>query len=309
MKKNNKKTVVGKMVHATIEVPVLSEAMIKSGIIAFISSKQTNGSYLCMVDLNKVQRDDNINPRQISKAHVAEIVMDFNQDCFDSPKLAFKSNADGLTVTHAQASAWILAHINGQHSIASALRVGLPVVSCQVWFDRTDAELARIFYQAAIKTKRMNTWTSFKAALRAGDNFAMSIKKAIDAYEFTTTADVGKRADLTNYAPLDEAVKLSETMPATLDRFLDVLTVFRDDNNHLSHKIVRKGEFQRGLLDFLVNNFDVSQTKIKRLLSEWSPDYFDALAGGAAQTAGAEKNRGYYRDAFATVLKTKAKRK
>jgi hypothetical protein len=274
-----------------IEVPVLTKAMIEAGIVRVISEQQTNGSYICLVNLSNIQKDENINPRKISDGHVADILADWSLDCFDSPKVNCKlPNGKAL-----------LAHINGQHSIKAAIKQGLSQATCQVWFNKSDEECAHIFYQAASNTKRMNTWDSYKSALLSGDKTAQQISNACGQFNFSTQADAGPTADLKNYAPIYEAATKYNNRPGMLDRFLDVLDLFKDENNQLTG-VASKGEFQRGLLDFIAANWDKSLKTIKTRLDRKDALYYHNLASETSSRAHSRANRGYFKQAFASVF-------
>lgn len=212
----------------------ITPEMRKAGILKIGSLQSRNGSYLCLVNLNLVDREcDDVNPRQPTRRHVGEILDGFDTISAEDPRLIFMNGT--------------LKVINGRHTILALLERQIIESTAHVHFDLELHQAANIFFQLGTKQKRIGAWDAHVCGVAARDEQSLSIQAFLEKYEFTyPTGGNGTNAgvEIRNYSVLKEAY-----VRGTLDMFGSILYECFVSGELQSQ--ARGCEWQRGLLDYI----------------------------------------------------------
>lgn len=262
----------------------------KAGIVKISPFQNTNGSWTCLVKIEKIDTHDNrSNFRTCDDKHVGQLLKRYNKRSQRNPILRYEGRSRKLI------------SLDGRHTISANrhfLKQGkteLEVVSCDIHFGLTNAQAASIFYDLTMYSKRMDPWSAFHAAKLAKYDFAVDTYEAIQYFGFTTKIDHGMpprgRADITNVDPLYQSYAAKRHY-----ELLELLTLFVMNDGNLD-KPAKAQRFQLALLDIILYH-DISMRELRRYIGQRTASYYTDMAADFASEYGRRLDRQHYRMAF-----------
>lgn len=276
--------------------PKLTKALQKAGIIE-IGSRNFNGSYVCVVDLRKVDlMNTKSNPRRHSQIHTNKLLAAWMDESVRNPVLRFKAGK--------------INSIDGRHT-AYAILVqtcdnDVEVrMTCDVHFNITDAKAAQIFYNLTVNNKRISPWDAFQTALQGEMGHALFINRVLNSYCLTTPNSEGcnnRTCDISSYTPIQEAY-------AAMDGTLETLCFILDQTYRQYGRVAKDAkdvEFLRGLIDLIQhrNYHGYSSVQFVSKLMRRTAAEVDKIASGFADNRGETRpNRQDYCQAFVQVMR------
>ncbi len=266
----------------------LTAAMKKMGITFISNLQNTNGSWTCKVDVRKIMvQSEEGNYRKFSENHADDIRADFDKRSVRNPILFVHQNT--------------LKTVDGRHTTMVWKWFGTRIITADIHFNITPEQAAKIFYDLATNTKRMNTWATVQAATAAAIPAAIAIQKHLVKYKLTIPHEGNQRTpDIRSYSPLEEAY---ENGPEFLDKFFCVLSsVYRSTGLGL-HQPSGGCGFLRGLVSFLRDKADVPVQEICDKLKSNQAGYEAAkIAAGLANSEGyGRPDRSHFKRSFESV--------
>lgn len=263
----------------------------RAGIIQVLS-QNFDGSYNCLVDLGQIVIDNNkANPRPHSKLHEAQIISDWDEMCVRNPILRFDSGQ--------------LTTIDGRHTTKALIKQGYTEATCNVHFNITDAEAARIFYYLTTNAKRIDPWDAYICAVESGMRHALDIEAMLKRHGIKSPKDDSfnlKTADIKSYTVLHEAW---DGGTIVLRKFCYLLSVsYKNAQGRIEYD-ARSVGFVRGFLDF-IQDHEFSKLDINTLadyLERATASEIFNYAKNMAHRAGADRpNRGHFKRVFSEIV-------
>lgn len=206
--------------------PKLTKAHEDAGIVQILPAQNYNGSWVCLVDLRKVDlKNTKANPRRHSRQHGYKISQAWLDLCVRNPILRYEPGR--------------LSSIDGRHTSYNILNratdSGPVITTCDVHFNITDTEAARIFHDLVINSKRIDQWDAVLCAIQCEMKYALEIRDMLTKYGLTTPNTLGRNkatADVGSYTPLYEAWVASNGLLEKLCFLLD--QIYRGAGNRVT---------------------------------------------------------------------------
>lgn len=146
----------------------------KANIVAINPQPKTKSRYqIVNIDDLKI---DNSYQRPIKEKHIADIIMYFTWEGFGTPVVGRRKNG----------SLWL---IDGQQRIIAAQRLGVTSVEAEIVESRGPKHEASLFHLLNSTSVVPTKMQIFRAALRAGNNNAVVLNKAVKAAGFEIHLD------------------------------------------------------------------------------------------------------------------------
>lgn len=272
----------------SVSPPKLNKTMQNAGITQ-VHCVLTSGAVLCTVRLDKVDRMSRTNYRKLDERHSANIGERFDQRCVRNPVLRYLNGK--------------LDSVDGRHTTDMLLDRDVDTATAEVHFGINNQQAARIFYEVAINTKRMDQWAAYNAALTGKYKFALDIKALMEEFGFTCPADEGygnRNADIRSASPLYEAYQ--HDGEPFVRKLFTVLAAWRDRRPEGEvPKPCGKCEFLRGLIDFLQDVDTTDIDAVANRLTSRSPESYVSEASGYGERSTDRITRGHFFAAFRSM--------
>ena len=250
-----------------------------AGVVA-IQYQMQNGCYACQVNLQMTRLPEEYG-RQIDPKHVEEISDDEVYDirCARPPVMSFRDSC--------------LNNVDGNHTSKVLQIHNVNVYDANVHFGLTEEQEAAMFYLLNQLPKRMNSWTAFAAAVKAGRPIETEILKECKRAGFKTQMCDPKDFDLGSTKVLKKIYvhKNKGSKHGSLGKLRTFLAILNGRFMEGRGKNRRLGRFMResqsqcqlGLVNFLINFPEYSANQVVKALKKWKLEDLQALGREIAE--------------------------
>lgn len=228
---------------------------------------------IAVVDFTKCFADPTYQ-RDYKQEQVNKIVLKFNPNNVNKPKLAQRKNGT-------------FAIIDGQHTIGAHLDLGIMKGRCEIFYNLSVEEEARMFEDANNPENRRNVvgWANFRAALVGRRPMQMRIKEIVESEGLVLGLDNAPHPDFKAPNVLLEIYrKRKEPLFRRLIATLKLCMIQSSKDRHLRED-AKRNEFQRGLAQFLAAHEYVTPKMLKAAMDKQKATA-DSLYNDAVTMAG-----------------------